>query len=491
MGQVPTSTMNALRPALLWLLVAGLIATAQESGPLRRSGEELLPLSPGDGSRLSAEALEQLVAPIALYPDALIALILPASTAPADIVLAARQLRESGVDRSQIDHRGWDESVKSLTFYPDVLKWMDENLQWTKQLGEAFLAQPAEVMQAVQRLRAKARAEGKLVDTPQQQVLTDLEVIRIVPAQADAIYVPYYEPATIFFGDPIGHGRPPVLFGVGLPVGSWLAFECDWRRYTIWMGNRHRRWSGHDWRQPVVPVPISGPTYARHPDVRAWQPPVPPSRPARTGPPPDGFRVAHPRPPYAPPDGADPARAVTHRPPGPPRRERPGATPSEANPAPGGPVLAPALATAPFARVPAGPTASEPAATPPQTVVRRGPPSPEREAGSPPPGSSSSRRPPPETRSAPAASTNPGAATTPPPPRHNSRPPAAAPASTPSSPPAAAAPRSSPPAPSRPEPQSRSSTAPTSPPASAPAPAPTRTEVESERSVGRRAINER
>lgn len=221
----------------------------------------------------SPQELDQLLAPIALYPDALIALILPATTVPTDIVLAARHLRENPGDRSQIEHRAWDESVKSLTNYPEVIQWMDENLHWTQQLGEAFAAQPADVMQAVQRLRAKARAAGTLVDTPQQQVIAEPQVIRIVPAQPDIIYVPHYEPEIVFVDRPIYYGRPFLTFGVGVAVGSWLAFDCDWRRNSIWVGNRHRRWTGHDWHRPVVPIAPAH-HYTRTHEVRQWRPPV-------------------------------------------------------------------------------------------------------------------------------------------------------------------------------------------------------------------------
>ena len=238
------------------------------------------PASAGAGTatapvRTAAE-LEQLVGPIALYPDALIAIILPASTAPADIVLAARHLRDSPNDRSQIEHRAWDESVKSLTSYADVLQWMDNNLDWTKQLGEAFILQPADVMQAVQRLRAKARAAGTLVDTPQQQVIAEQQVIRIVPAQPDVIYVPHYQPEIVFVDRPVYYPQPFITFGVGVRTGSWLAFDCDWHRHTIWHGNRHRHWHGHDWRRPLVPYGhASG--HSRTADVRAWRPaPQPP-----------------------------------------------------------------------------------------------------------------------------------------------------------------------------------------------------------------------
>jgi len=221
------------------------------------------------------QELEQLLAPIALYPDALIALILPASTVPTDIVLAARHLQENPGDRAQIEHRAWDESVKSLTNYPEVLKWMDENLHWTRQVGEAFTAQAADVMQAVQRLRSRARTAGTLVDTPQQQVIAEQQVIRIVPAQPDIIYVPHYEPEVVFVDRPIYYSRPFLTFGIGVPVGSWLAYDCDWRHNSIWVGNRHRRWTGHDWRRPVVPFAASYnyPRNVRTPEVRQWRPP--------------------------------------------------------------------------------------------------------------------------------------------------------------------------------------------------------------------------
>lgn len=266
--------MKTLRATFLALLF-GSALSAQDAAP---------PPAPADAgaavsSQRTAEELDQLLAPISLYPDALIALILPASTVPADIVLASRHLREQPDDRTQIEHRAWDDSVKSLTNYPEVLNWMDENLQWTKQLGEAFLTQPADVMQAVQRLRARAKAAGALVDTPQQQVIAEAQVIRIVPAQPDIIYVPHYEPQVVFYDPPIWYSRPVVSFGFGVAVGSWLAYDCDWRRNTIWVGNRHRRWTGHDWHRPVVPFTPAN-AYTRSPDVRPWRPSPQAVRPA-------------------------------------------------------------------------------------------------------------------------------------------------------------------------------------------------------------------
>lgn len=241
-----------------------------------------------DGVLMTAEQLEQLLGPIALYPDALIALILPACAAPTDIVLAARQLRDNPNDRSQIEHRGWDESVKSLTSYPEVLQWLDENLSWTKQVGEAFVEQPADVMQAMQRLRAKARAAGTLVDTPQQQVIADNNAIRIVPAQPEVIYVPYYEPEVVFVSTPVYYSRPVLAFGTGVAVGSWLAYDCDWNRRVIWCGDRRRPWHGHDWRRPVVSYAPPASTRVSI-TVHQWRPPPVHVRPAR----PPSFTYRH------------------------------------------------------------------------------------------------------------------------------------------------------------------------------------------------------
>lgn len=265
--------MKTLRASLPFFFIAG--ATFAQVNPPTPPPAPVAPSAPESPvpppALRSAEQLEQLLAPIALYPDALIALILPASVASTDIVLAARQLRDSPNDRSQIEHRAWDESVKSLTNYPEVLQWLDENLPWTKQVGEAFAQQPADVMQAVQRLRGRARTAGTLVDTPQQQVISEPDVIRIVPAQPDIVYVPRYEPDVVFIHEPVYYTRPLLTFGVGVRAGSWLAYECDWRRRTIWVGDRHRTWRGHDWRRPLLPI---APTFAHvPPGVRAWTPP--------------------------------------------------------------------------------------------------------------------------------------------------------------------------------------------------------------------------
>jgi hypothetical protein len=213
------------------------------------------------------EELKQLVGPIALYPDALIALILPASTVPSDLVLAARFVASKG-DPAQAANQPWDDSVKSLARYPDIVKWMDQNLEWTTQLGEAFLDQPADVMNTIQQLRAQARAAGTLVDTPQQKVVEEKSDIRIVPAEPEVIYVPQYDPEVVFvesggpypygsydYGEygyyPYGsYGAPywgsAITFGIGFAVGPWLNYDCDWPRRKVCVGNWNPRWRD-DW----------------------------------------------------------------------------------------------------------------------------------------------------------------------------------------------------------------------------------------------------
>lgn len=213
--------------------------------------------------------LDHLLGPIALYPDALIGLILPAATAPADIVLASRQVQAPEGAFTPIESQRWDDSVKSLARYPEVLKWMDENLTWTKQVGEAFISHPADVLKSVQRLRAKAHGTGALASTPQQQVLAESDAIRIIPAQPDVIYVPYYHPHVVFAERTERSWGPSVSFSVGYPVGSWLAYECDWQQRSVWVGDRHRTWQGHDWRRPMF---SNRPTNMSQARARRWQP---------------------------------------------------------------------------------------------------------------------------------------------------------------------------------------------------------------------------
>ncbi len=262
-------------PVVLSLAAAGALASAlhaQTPAPaLSGSGAAYAANGANAAVKLTEAQLETLLGPIALYPDALIAIILPASTSSSDIVLAARFLAANH-DPLQIDNQVWDESVRSLARYPDVIKWLDENLAWTQQLGAVFTTQPAEVMQAVQRLRARARAAGNLIDTPQQKVITEGEVILIEPASPAVIYVPRYDPAFVYVTRPYGWTQPSLFFGIGFGVGSWLSYDCDWRSRTIVVGDwRHR--PQNVWVRPAFPYrpPAPGVTVVVG---RPWQPPV-------------------------------------------------------------------------------------------------------------------------------------------------------------------------------------------------------------------------
>ena len=194
-------------------------------------------------ARLTRDELKELTGPIALYPDPLVALILPASTCPTDIVMAARFVA-SGDDFALLERKSWDDSVKGLTRYPEVLSWMDENLEWTTQLGDAYLAQPEDVMDAIQDLRAQANALGNLADTPQQRIVHVEERIRIVPADPQYIYVPQYAPEVIYYERPVA--QPLLTFSLGYLVGSWLRYDFDWHHRRLYCGDWHRQeWDYH------------------------------------------------------------------------------------------------------------------------------------------------------------------------------------------------------------------------------------------------------
>ena len=199
---------------------------------------------PSLAARFTAGELDQLLRPIALYPDPLVALILPASTFPADVVLAARFVAVHGVPAA-IASQPWDASVQALAHYPSIIRWMDANLTYTHALGEAFAGQPDEVMQAIQRLRAQALASGALTSTAQQVVVQEEGYISIEPTQPALIYVPAYNCDAVYTMAP-DEVVPEIQFGVGWAIGPWLAYACDWGHGRIWVRARHTWW-GHNW----------------------------------------------------------------------------------------------------------------------------------------------------------------------------------------------------------------------------------------------------
>jgi len=195
------------------------------------------------------QELDQLLAPIALYPDALIAQILMASTYPLEVVEAARWTKEhpNVKDKAledEMQKQTWDESVKALTAVPQVLKHMNENLSWTQKLGDAFLADQATVLATVQSLRQKASQAGNLKSTPEQTVKTETvenkTVYVIESAKPETVYVPTYNPSTIYgpwpypsyppyYMYPPGYAYAPGLaFATGVFVGAAIWGNCNW-----------------------------------------------------------------------------------------------------------------------------------------------------------------------------------------------------------------------------------------------------------------------
>src|SRR5438552_14002736 len=158
---------------------------------------------PPQAAQQSSEQLQQLVAPIALYPDSLIAQILPAATYPQEVVEAEKwveQHKDLNGDRlaQQVDKQAWDPSVKALTQFPAVLGNMNQNLAWTSELGDAYVNQQQDVTQAIQTMRQRAQQAGNLKTTSQESVSNKGQTIVIQPAATEVVYVPQYDPWLVY-----------------------------------------------------------------------------------------------------------------------------------------------------------------------------------------------------------------------------------------------------------------------------------------------------
>ena len=222
------------------------------------------------------EQLEELVAPIALYPDALLAQVLMASTYPLDVVQASRWLKDNAELEGEaleeaLEGEPWDPSVKTLVFFPDVIARMNDNLDWTQDLGDAFLAQEADLMAAVQQLREDAQEAGNLASNEHQTVTTEESVIVVEPSEPEVVYVPTYDPSAVYGSDwqpttnyyPTVYTQPTttyvesssttsnlVSFGAGMLVGGLLVAAIDWGRRDYYRGGiyyppRYRGWGGY------------------------------------------------------------------------------------------------------------------------------------------------------------------------------------------------------------------------------------------------------
>ncbi|HUN54602.1 MAG TPA: DUF3300 domain-containing protein [Smithella sp.] len=198
------------------------------------------------------QELDNLLASIALYPDPLLAQILPASTYPQEIA-DAYDWQASGGAMSEIDMQNWDDSVKAIAHYPDILKMMADYGDWTADIGDAFLNQPEDVTASIQRLRWDAREAGNLESNSQQTIVIDGDYIEIIPAQPQYVYVPYYDPSVVYAQGWDSNEAPFITFGSGLIIGGWLTMDFDWGRHcVIYHGWNRPGWVNH--ARPYVHV---------------------------------------------------------------------------------------------------------------------------------------------------------------------------------------------------------------------------------------------
>jgi hypothetical protein len=342
------------------LVVAAPTAWPQMAPPIAGPGPPLF----------TPEELDRMLAPIALYPDPLLAQILMAATYPLEVVQADRwraDPRVAGLTGDQlaaaVETQPWDPSIKSLVPFPQILQMMDSHLDWTATLGDAFLAQEADVMDAVQRLRQRALAAGILTSTPEQTLVIQEQAISIVPVDPQIVYVPAYDPNAAYGvwpyptyppvllapPPPVVVGAPVVTFGSGIGIVGplWDWHHWDWHRHHVDIDGP--RFHAIDPRRP----PPKTDTWQHDPAHRHGVPyrdgPTRDRFQAGSGSTPDarrGFRGydAAPAPPSGPPSGrpapAPPAASSVRPAPAPPSAPVPPARPvygTVTSPAPSGP----------------------------------------------------------------------------------------------------------------------------------------------------------
>lgn len=240
----------------------GVSALALTLGPTAlRAQDSKKPFTP--------EQLDQMLAPIALYPDALLSQTLMAATYPLEVVEAARWTQanpnlKGDAAVAAVKDKSWDVSVKSLVAFPQVLSMMNNNLDWTQKLGDAMIGQQKDVAESVQRLRAKAAAAGNLKTTPQQKVTTQTSgsasAIVIEPANPEVIYVPYYNPAWAYGPWPYPayppvYYPPPPNYGAALMTG--MMFGLGVAAGAAMFGGWHWGWSGVGWGASYTTVNVN------------------------------------------------------------------------------------------------------------------------------------------------------------------------------------------------------------------------------------------
>jgi hypothetical protein len=247
--------MNRLKPLLSAFFSSCLLVATLTSGAAYAQ-EQPSPETPVQSAQPTPQELRQLVAPIALYPDSLVAQILAASTYPAQVVEADRWLQDhkdlKGDDLAKaVDQQSWDPSVKALAEFPSVLANMDKNLSWTSSLGDAYINHQQDVMNGVQEMREQAKKTGNLKTTSQLTVSDQGSSIVIEPADPEVVYVPEYDPWLVY-GVPVAPWpgwywypglywtSPGFAFGIGFNVGffggygwGWHHWGSDWHHHDI------------------------------------------------------------------------------------------------------------------------------------------------------------------------------------------------------------------------------------------------------------------
>src|ERR1700676_1540602 len=242
---------------LLCCLLVRFTAQAESFGPMGQSNEQ----QPAPFVKHSPQELQQLVAPIALYPDALVAQILAAATYPTQIVEANRWMQRHAELKGdklakEVDKQDWDPSVKAMAQFPSVLENMTKNLSWTSSLGEAYANQPDDVTNAVQTLRSQAEKTGHLNSSEQEKVTKQGSTIIIEPANPETVYVPAYDPWLVY-GTPIVAypgwypvpgifwGGVGLSFGIGFGIGFFGGFGWGWGHWG-WDWHGHRMIYNHN-----------------------------------------------------------------------------------------------------------------------------------------------------------------------------------------------------------------------------------------------------
>jgi hypothetical protein len=241
--------MRLLQQSMAVFLCWSLMLVGTRDGLAYQTGDTVS--QPPQSLQQNTDQLQRLVAPIALYPDALIAQIVAAATYPDQVVqaqawLAQHKTLQGNQLAQEVDQQQWDPSVKALTQFPAVLANMNQNLAWTSELGDAHLNQQQELSQAIQTMRLQAQQAGNLKTTPQQKVSTKGQTIVIEPSEPDVVYVPEYDPWLVY-GYPLAVfpgwypypglylDGPGFGFGLGFGVGLFAGFGWGWHSW------------GYDW----------------------------------------------------------------------------------------------------------------------------------------------------------------------------------------------------------------------------------------------------